>query len=66
VSKYQRAKTYSAPFVEGLVFESSTFQEVAKKIAKRKDVVIDGLDLDKKHHAKSLVLNFALRHGMGQ
>ena len=44
--------------------ENESYVDIANKLAKRDDVVIDGLNLDNKLEARAFILAFAHRHGM--
>ena len=64
MNRYREARRYAISQIDGEVAKDVPFIEVAKKLASRSDVIIEGLDLSNKQHAKAFILAFYYRNAM--
>jgi hypothetical protein len=61
MSLYSKSRKFAISLIDEPMPENATYVEIAKKLAERDDVVIDGIDLENKESARAFIVSFASR-----
>ena len=58
------ARRFVRQFIETPMAENASYSEIANELSQRKDVILDGVDVNDKESSKKFIIQFAYRHGM--